>query len=68
MREYKIYKTDLWYSIYRKKYKWKLMMMQFLYWNESWGTNKTLAKIFYHKEDALSALTIMKAKDGKDTD
>lgn len=68
MREYKIYKTDLWYWIYRKKNKWKLMFMQFLYWNGSWGTNKILAKIFYHKEDALSGLVIVKRKDEQKSD
>ena len=68
MREYKIYKTNLWWSIYRKKQHGKMIMMQFLNWSGLWTPNKTLAKVFYHEEDALSALTITKHKDGKDAD
>ena len=61
--EYKIYKTDLWWSIYRKKHIWKLMLMQYLYSNENWWPNKWLAKVFYHKESAESALVVMRRKD-----
>ena len=68
MWEYKIYKTDLWWSIYRKKEIWKLFYMQFLNWNNKWTTNKSYARIFYHREQAVSALVIMKAKDEKKSD
>ena len=63
MYEYKIAKTDLGWNIYRKKQMGKLMLLQYLYANESWWPNKWLAKIFYHKESALSALAIMKRRD-----
>jgi hypothetical protein len=63
MREYKIYKTDLWWSIYRKLERWKFIYMQFLDWHNSWTTNKDYARIFYHREIAVSALVIVKAKD-----
>ena len=68
MREYKIYKTSLWYSIYRKKYVGKMVMVQFLNWYELWTPNKTSAKTYYREEDALWALAWIKIKDAKNTD
>lgn len=68
MREYKIYKTDLWWGIYRKKYVGSIMMLQYLNWHNLWGTNKTNAKTFYDREDALSVLVVMKTKDEKKSD
>ena len=68
MREYKIYKTDLGWSIYRKKHIGKMIMVQFLNWHDMWTPNKILARIFYNEEDAISALSIMKIKDGKKSD
>lgn len=62
-REYKIFKTDLWFSIYRKKENWKLITLQYLSWKDNRITNKTLARTFYHKEDALSTLVVVRRKD-----
>ena len=39
------------------------MLMQYLYSNENWWPNKWLAKVFYHKESAESALVVMRRKD-----
>ena len=61
--EYKIEKSDLWWKLYRKKQIWKLMILQYLYSNESRWPNKQLAKIFYHKESAESALVICRRKN-----
>ena len=68
MWEYKIYKTDLGWSIYRKKEIWKLFYMQFLNWHNNWTTNKSYARIFYHREQAVSALVIVKSKYEKESD
>jgi len=62
MWEYKIYKTNLGYWIYRKKYVGSILLVQFLHANNLWGVHKSTAKTFYTKEAALSALVIMKAK------
>lgn len=68
MREYRIFKTDLWWSIYRKKQLGKLLFMQFLTWKNVWSLNKSYARIFYQREEAVGALIIMKAKDEKKSD
>ena len=68
MWEYKIYKTDLWYGIYRKKYVGKVMIMQFLNWYEMWSKDKDTSKIYYREEDATWALASIKMKDGKESD
>ena len=62
MWEYKIYKTNLGYWIYRKKQVGSILLIQFLHANNLWGVHKSTAKTFYTKEAALSALVIMKAK------
>jgi hypothetical protein len=62
MWEYKIYKTNLGYWIYRKKYVGRILMIQFLHADNLWGVHKSTAKTFYTKEAALSALVIMKAR------
>ena len=61
-REYKIYKTDLWYSIYRKKQEGKLLYIEYLNSHNIRSWNKTNAKTFYTKESAVSALVIEKSK------
>lgn len=66
MREYKIYKTDLGYGIYRKRYIGKMIAVQYLNSHNLWAANKDTARIFYTEESATSALVIQKAKDGKD--
>lgn len=68
MWEYKIYKTDLWYGVYRKKNLGKIVMMQYLTWHDTWCSNKILSKTFYHREDAVSALVIMKSHEWKKSD
>ena len=73
MREYRIFKTDLWWSIYRKKQVGKLLFMQFLTWKNGWSLNKSYARIFYQREEAVWVLIVMKAKDetrktGKESD
>lgn len=56
MWEYKILKSDLWYSIYRKKEMGKLMMLQYLNWDGKWVTSRDSARIFYNEDDVISAL------------
>lgn len=62
-REYKIISSDLWYNIYRKREKenW-IMNLEFLWANQRWIKDKTFAKTFYHKDDAISALVTVKMK------
>ncbi len=62
MWEYKIYKTNLGYWIYRKKYVGKILMVQFLHAKDLRWTQKSTARTFYSKEEALSALVIMKTR------
>lgn len=65
MREYKITKGNLGYHVYRRKEEgWKIIRLEWLQ-NNSYTLNKDFAKTFYHLEDALSALTIAKAKEWK---
>lgn len=68
MREYKIIKSDLGWNIYKKQEKdWKLSIW-FLGWGDKWTLRKDYARTFYHREDAVSALVVMKKKDEKNTD
>lgn len=63
MREYKIYKTDLGWGIYKKLEKNWFIQMWFLHPQDKRWLNKDSAKTFYHREDAVSALIIMRRKD-----
>lgn len=64
MREYKIAKTSLGFKIYRKKEENGIMAMEWL--QKDWYTpNLEHARIFYHMNDAMSALVIQKIKDNK---
>jgi hypothetical protein len=63
MYEYKIFRQELGWSIYRKKQIWKLMILQYLYSSGLRWPNKWLARIFYHKESALAALVVKKHQD-----
>lgn len=63
MWDYKIIKSDLWWNIRRKKEDHWMIRLDYLYGNGTWGTNKTLARTFYHKETALSALVVARHKD-----
>lgn len=47
---------------------WRLMLLQYLNWKWLWVANKWLARIFYHREDAVSALMVMKKKDEQKSD
>lgn len=42
--------------------------MRFLDWKDKRVLNKSYARTFYHREDAVAALVLMKTKDGKETD
>lgn len=68
MREYKIYKTDLGYGIYKKREKDWFISVWFLDTKGKRCLNKDYARVFFHREDAVSALSIVKVKDGKDAD
>lgn len=64
MWEYKITKSTLWRIVYKKREKDWLVYVWFL-WPHGWTLNKTYAKTFYNKEDAVSGLIIQRHKDGK---
>ena len=68
MREYKIFKTDLLFWIYKKLEKDGRISLWFLGWDGKRVLRKDFARTFYHREDAASALTLMKIKDGKKSD
>ena len=63
MWEYKIYKTNLGYWIYRKKQVGSILLIQFLHANDLRGVHKSTARTFYTKDAALSALVIVKSKE-----
>ena len=63
MREYRIIRVDLWYNIYKKKEGNWFISVRFLGSQGKWVLNKDMAKIFYHREDAVSALVVAKARD-----
>lgn len=66
MREYKIAKTSLGFKIYRKKEENGIMAMEWL--QKDWYTpNLEHARIFYHMNDAMSALVIAKIQWAKET-
>ena len=63
MREYRIIRTDLWWIIYKKKeWNW-FISVRFLGSQGKRVLNKDNAKIFYHRETAVSNLVIVKRKD-----
>lgn len=62
--EYKIFKNDLWYSIYRKKQGWKLLYVQYLNTYNQWSPIKTHSRVFYTEDSAVEALVIIKARWG----
>ena len=65
MREYKITKSWLWYNIYKKKEINWLLYVYFLGKEDERRLWKQYARTFYHKEDAMSHLTLARYKDGK---
>lgn len=62
-REYKIAKSFLGYIIYKKQERNGFIQLWFLYKDSKRWLNKDYAQVFYNKEDALSALVIIKRKD-----
>lgn len=59
MWKFKIIETELWYKVFRIDEKWKII--QWLQ-NDSYTYNKDYAKIYYNKDQAISALVIAKFK------
>ena len=68
MWEYKIFKTDLWFWIYKKLEKDGFISIWFLAWDDKRTLRKDYAKTFYHRDDAMAALVIMKHKDERKSD
>lgn len=64
MYEYKIAKTELWFNVFRE-HEW---IKDYLGVNMKWIKDKLCAKLFYHKEDALSGLVLAKFKWRKGTE
>lgn len=62
MREYKITKSDLWYQVYREDWEIRERLQR-----GSYTSNRNFARVFYHLDDALSALQIAKAIWRKET-
>lgn len=67
MWEYRIVRCDLWYNIYKKLEKNGYLSLWFLGWDNKRVLHKDAAKIFYHREDAISALVVIKAKDERES-
>lgn len=65
MREYKILQWDMWYKIYKKKELDWIMSMWFLWPENKWVLDSNSAKLYYHKDDVLAALTFARFTDGK---
>ena len=65
-REYKITKSNLGYNVYRKKEEGWIISMERLQ-RDTYTLNRDFARTFYHLDDAISALTIAKAKWEKET-
>lgn len=65
MRKYRIQNSDLWFKIFRQKEGWPKF-----YYDVKWNRNenKTRAKLFFHRADAESALTVLKFKWKKETE
>ncbi len=68
MREYKIIKSDLGRNIYKKREKDGKISLRFWGWENKRVLNKSHAKTIYHREDALSALVVIKRKNEKKSD
>ena len=63
MREYRIIRSDLGRNIYKKKEGNWFISVRFLGSQGKRVLKKDMAKIFYHREDAVSGLVICKSKD-----
>ena len=60
--EYKILKSDLWYSIYRKREEWKLIYVEYLNWDGKWIINRDSARVFHTEDDVKSAFIVCRRK------
>lgn len=61
MREYKIENSDLWYKIFRHP-KDDDSIKEYYSVRKEWDMNKNYARIFFHRVDAESALTILRIR------
>ena len=68
MREYKIIKSDLGWNILRRKEENWFTSIRFLNWLNKRTLNRTYARTFYHREDAIWALILIRRKNEKDSD
>ena len=57
MFDYKIKNTALWYKILKK---YEDDSEEYLDVNGEWNKNETWAKLFFHREDAVSALVLVR--------
>ena len=64
--KYKITKCSLWYNVFREKEEDWITTTQRLQ-RDTYTLNRQYAKIFYHLQDAESALTIAKFRWRKET-
>ena len=65
MRKYRIFKTDLWYWICRKKIIGKLRFVEYLDGYGAWTDIKDRARTFYTQDSAEDALVIVQRKWNK---
>ena len=59
-REFRITRCDLGYNIYKKQEGW---LIRYLSWKKNWVLKREYARVYFHKEAAISDLVIMKARD-----
>lgn len=60
MRQYRIENSDLWFKIFRQKSEDWPKFYYDVKWNRN--ENKTRAKLFFHRDDAASALVVIRRK------
>lgn len=58
--EYRITRCDLGYHIYKKQEGW---LIRYLSGNKNWVLKREYARVYFHKEAAISDLVIMKTRD-----
>lgn len=63
MWEYKIYKTNLGYWVYRKKYVGSILLVQFLHANDLRWVHKSTARTFYTKDAAMGEIVSARLKE-----
>ena len=61
MRLYKIQNSDLWYKIFRHPM-WDESTKEYYSVRREWDKDAKYARIFFHKEDAESALVIIRRR------